>query len=131
MIRIKREDLHRSLFKDVVFLMYSVPGAMCSPGEVCFVTRDGTFYGFNYLRDDIDLDIFGRYFPLLTRCRFEQGKKPYIPDGWYYRYLGVGRALFIEETVYQEFEEQAMDYPHPYELGGEWWGIAKRILCGE
>lgn len=130
MIRLNKDDLHRALFSDVVFFMYAAPGAMVCEGEVCFVTRDGTFYGFNYLRDDIDMETFNRYFPLLTQCRFNKAD-PYIPAGWYYKYLGVGRSLFIEETVYPEFEEQTIDYPHPYELGTEWWGIAKRILCGE
>jgi hypothetical protein len=129
MIPIKREDLHRSLFWDVVFIMFAEPCAMICGGDFRFITRDGKFYGFNYLQDDIELKHIRELFPdFRDFCFGAFGKNTRLPMGWKYLYLGVGRHLAVEESVWPEFEEQLLDCQNAFEVAANWWHCALRIL---
>lgn len=129
LIRIKREDLHRSMFRDVVFLMFAEPGAMVGGGDLRFITREGKFYGFNYLRDDIEPEDIRKLFPAFREFRFGAfGKNTRLPEGWQYWYLGVGRHLAVEESVCPEFRERLLDCENVYDVAAQWWIHALAIL---
>jgi hypothetical protein len=98
-------------------------------GDFYFITRSGGFYGFNYLYDDIELNDIYPLFPTLAQCRFGLfGQGNSLPAGWEYFYLGVGRHLVIEESVFPDFQEQLLDYDSVYEVSRDLPEIAERCL---
>ena len=132
LIRLYREDLRRSLFRDVVYLLFSESGAMPQPGTVYFITRQGRLYGFDYLYGDVELDDILPLFPPLAQSRFVAfGSGSTVPPGWHYLYLGVGNHLMIDESVYPEFQEQLIDYRNNLEVLRDWRILARRTLPEE
>lgn len=131
-VQLHKEDLRRSLFRDVVFVLFSEPGAMGNPGRVYFVTRDCQLYGVDYLHSDVEMTDIYPLFPPLGECCFRTfGKDPIIPAGWHYMYLGVGHHMLIDESVYPEFREQIFDYQYANEIYAQWTTIVRRTLLGD
>ena len=131
-IQLHKEDLHLRLFDDVVFLLFSEPGAMMGQGTVFFATRSCRFYGFDYLHGDIEFTDIYPLFPTLEQCRFHTfGKGSTVPAGWQYMYLGLGHHLIIEESVYPEFQEQIFDCQTANEIYVCWQSIVRRTLLGD
>ena len=130
--RLCKSDLHRHLFDDVVFLMFSAPGAMLDEGTVYFVNRSCQLYGFDYVHGDIEFTDIFPLFPTLEQCRFTTfGKGSTVPEGWHYMYLGVGHHLIIEESVFPEFQEQIFDCQYANEVYAGWRTYVRRTLLGD
>lgn len=56
-IEIHNEDFTSEMFEAVPFFKLAEGGAMGRPGEVVFFTKRGEKYCFNYVFDDINMEM--------------------------------------------------------------------------
>ena len=65
-----KAGLTKELSEKIWFFKIEEGGAMGSPGDVTFITNDGTVYGFNYIYADTTFDDVRAFFPAITKCMF-------------------------------------------------------------
>ncbi|MBO5868226.1 MAG: hypothetical protein J6Q54_04895 [Oscillospiraceae bacterium] len=129
LIRIDKKNLKRTPFHKAAFIMYKEPGAMGENGVIYFITWDKELYGFSYISVDITLEDVLPLWPDLANCRFGVfGKGTVVPRGWRYIYTGTGTHLLVEESMYDAFVDQTLDYTYSNEIGIAWKSIAERLL---
>ena len=129
LVCVDKKNLKRTPFHKAAFIMYKEPGAMGERGVIYFITWDKELYGFSYINGDITLEDVLPLWPDLASCRFAIfGKGSRVPDGWHYLYTGTGTHLVIEDSVYEAFMEQGLDYKYSNQIGIAWRSIAERVL---
>lgn len=128
-IEIKKTDLSKELFENIVFFMFAKDGAMGEQGAINFVKKDGKLYHLNYMWGDINLEDVEEKFPTLARCKFSIfGIVSNVPVGWNYVNLGAGNHLIVTDEVYPQFSKLISNYKLPVEIYRDWLEHADYII---
>ena len=125
-IELKKDDIKKELFTNIAFMSVAEPGAMGAPGEIIIYNMDGKSYYFNYVYDEINVEVIHKAIPIIKECYFSFAKKKY-PDGWKFMYLGFGNNLLIREELYANFSKLIGDVS-PADAYGKWEEAAEEIL---
>ena len=126
-----KADLTKELSEKIYFLKIAEGGAMGSPGDITFITKDGGMYGFNYIYADITFDDVRAFFPTITKCMFGMfGEGNIGPKGWKYVNLGFGNHLLVKDEIYDEFFAEIKDLKKPGEVYEAWQNKACKIIKG-
>lgn len=124
-----KADLTKELSEKIWFFKIAEGGAMGSPGDVTFITNDGTVYGFNYIYADMTFDDVRAFFPTITKCMFAMfGKGSIVPKGWKYVNLGMGNHLLVSEEIYDEFSIEVKDVKKVSEMYAVWQDKAHKVM---
>lgn len=126
---VKKNDLNKTFFSDVLFFMIAEGGAMGEPGAVKFIKEDGNLYSFNYVFGDYKYEDIVKAFPPLGKCSFGLfGIESHVPDGWEYVNLGMGNHLIVKTSVYPKFKKLISKYQSMGEVYQNWIKHAEEIM---
>lgn len=126
-----KADLTKELSEKIWFFKIAEGGAMGSPGDITFITNDGTVYGFNYIYADTTFDDVREFFPEITKCMFGMfGEGSIVPKGWKYVNLGFDNHLLVKDEIYDEFFAEIKDLKKPSEVYAAWQNKACKIMKG-
>lgn len=126
-----KADLTKELSEKIYFFKIAEGGAMGSPGDITFITKDGGMYGFNYIYADTTFDDVRAFFPTITKCMFGMfGEGNIGPKGWKYVNLGFGNHLLVKDEIYDEFFAEIKDLKKPGEVYEAWQNKACKIIKG-
>lgn len=124
-----KADLTKELSEKIWFFKIAEGGAMGSPGDVTFITNDGTVYGFNYIYADTTFDDVREFFPAIAKCMFAMfGKGSIVPKGWKYVNLGMGNHLLVSEEIYDEFSIEVKEVKKVSEMYAVWQDKAHKVM---
>lgn len=128
-IRLGKADLTKELSEKIWFFKIAEDGAMGAPGEVTFITKEGTMYAFSYVYMDITYEDVKTFFPVITQCKFGVfGEGSVAPEGWQYVNLGCGNHLLMSTEIYDAFHEEIKTYKKPGEIYAVWQNKACKVI---
>ena len=129
-IKLTKDNYKDYQLNEVVALSIAESGAMGEPGNFEIVTNKGEVYIANPLYDDISLQAVFEFCPILFHIRIGTTGCISKPNGWQYLYLGFGNHLFINDSIYTQFQIglKYVENKRPYYLYNEWMGIVKDIV---
>ena len=119
-IEVYSSDLDDYLGLEIVAFHWAAAGACGEGGAVVFITTDGKVYHSNYVYPGfITIDDLLRIFPALTEFSPGIFGGGIYPPMWKDQYLGLGNYLVIHESIWDSFQETAMDELSRRQKNGE------------
>lgn len=129
-IKLTKDNYKDYQLNEVVALSIAESGAMGEPGNFEIVTNKGEVYIANPLYDSISLQAVFEFCPILFHIRIGTMGCISKPNGWQYLYLEFGNHLFINDSIYTQFQigVKYVESKRPYFLYNEWMGIVQDIV---
>lgn len=129
-LKLTKDNYKQYHLNDVVAISVAQPGAMGDPGSIKILSSKGEKYYANPWHDNISVESVYCVCPLLSHIRISVIGCISKPIGWHEIYLGCGNHLFINDTIYSQFQlgVKYLENKEPYDLYNEWMGIVQDIV---
>lgn len=116
-IEVGQEDIHELEGCDIVAFQFAEAGAMGYHAGVFFVTAECKVYFTCYMEPSaysgmhrfMPWESLEKIFPPLKEFDHSIADiNVVVPNGWKYRYLGAGNHLLIKQSIWKQFQDEAL-----------------------